>query len=703
MSNEIVEILLTAGLATQDSARNLNRDIKNLEKNNIGKLNLTANLSKESISNLKLQIDAIHKSLPNLDVTLNVKSNPIDTRMFSQMEQQIDSLQLKIKELEDRLRNTGSKPSGSPKNNPFSPTQEGAERTLKSIIELEEHVRKSDGKIKIIDDKETGKVKEVVTTIKNQLGQLETKVYRPKIDIAVGDIGKITKGLQESTQVTNSDVFNNFNKQLEQAKNKLAELGRQGKLSGKSFKDFNKEINSPNLTTIGQLDELINKMKQVGQVDSHNAKWNNATNNIKTQANESIASLEKLKQQASNLGLDTKQFDVMIAKMRSMSNIQITNDAQMNKANQAFSKLSSNVSALKNSTMSFDSAFKSFGNILDSVSRSGLMSANSLDAIRTKITLLNNTDLSMDEKVRRLKDEISQLNAKLGEAKHANKMAEAVQKTKNEVDKLQAALTRVLNSNPRTVDRNVASSIQQEINRLNNIPAFNNTAQVKAYNQEVQNTATSVRQLSSESTTAGRNSMSIIQNMKTALEKFPIWLFTGGIFFGLARGLKDITNNVIELDTAMVNLARVSSAFQFEFDEVISTSIENVTALSGKLSEYLELVNEYARTGKTLDESFDLANTTQTLVNISDLDAKEAMDSITAALISYNLTASESIRIADKINEIDNNFSVTSKILSDGMLKASATASTFGVSLDELLSHITAISSATRESGAIVG
>ncbi|WP_442637590.1 phage tail tape measure protein [Rossellomorea marisflavi] len=56
-----------------------------------------------------------------------------------------------------------------------------------------------------------------------------------------------------------------------------------------------------------------------------------------------------------------------------------------------------------------------------------------------------------------------------------------------------------------------------------------------------------------------------------------------------------------------------------------------------------------------------------------------------------------------KLNEVDNNFAISTKDLSDGLRKSAATAKTFGVSIDQLVGYIAAIGSTTRESGAVVG
>ncbi|WP_238548715.1 phage tail tape measure protein [Bacillus sonorensis] len=56
-----------------------------------------------------------------------------------------------------------------------------------------------------------------------------------------------------------------------------------------------------------------------------------------------------------------------------------------------------------------------------------------------------------------------------------------------------------------------------------------------------------------------------------------------------------------------------------------------------------------------------------------------------------------------KLNEVDNNYAVTTQDLANSIRKAGATASTFSVDLNDLIGYTTAVASTTRESGNIVG
>jgi TP901 family phage tail tape measure protein len=48
-------------------------------------------------------------------------------------------------------------------------------------------------------------------------------------------------------------------------------------------------------------------------------------------------------------------------------------------------------------------------------------------------------------------------------------------------------------------------------------------------------------------------------------------------------------------------------------------------------------------------------------------------------------------RVKSKLNEVDNNFAISTKDLSDGIRKAAASSKTFGVDINELTGYIAAI------------
>lgn len=191
--------------------------------------------------------------------------------------------------------------------------------------------------------------------------------------------------------------------------------------------------------------------------------------------------------------------------------------------------------------------------------------------------------------------------------------------------------------------------------------------------------------------------------LSKAMVKFPVWMLSATLFYAPIRAMQDMTTRLVEIDTLMVTLQRVMNAPDYRFPQILEESVEMSDRLASKLTDVLSIMGDFARLGKSDLELSVLAESAQVLQNVSDLDAKGAVDTITAAMNNFNIEAKDSIDIIDKLNEVDNNFAISTQDLSDGMRKAASTAHTFGVDINELIGYIAAIGSTTRESGAIIG
>lgn len=207
-----------------------------------------------------------------------------------------------------------------------------------------------------------------------------------------------------------------------------------------------------------------------------------------------------------------------------------------------------------------------------------------------------------------------------------------------------------------------------------------------------------------ESAGAARQAgMTYKQMVTTAMEKFPIWMFSATLFYAPIRAMQDMAQRLIEIDSLLVDINRVMDVPDFKLTDMLNEAVTASDQLSSKLTDMLSVMGDFARQGFQEGELLDISKTATVLQNISDLDASGAVDTLTSAMLNYNIAAEDSIKIADQLNEVDNNFAISTKDLSDGIRKSASTAKTFGVDLQELTGYIAAIGSTTRETGAVVG
>lgn len=647
--------------------------------------------SVESQRNIQTYLTNLKKQLDTLDVTLNVKGGSENNKTFSQMESQIDQLQKQVQSLSKSLEKVGAGSLSSSFNNEVAESK-------KSLIALEDYVRTMNGrtKVELVGKGEEERVKSVVATFKDELGKLQKITYSP----IFGDDKKTITSFEQVGRAINDTNFEEFNKKSVAATKQLKELGLQGKLSAESFDVLEKELQRAFTTT--ELDKVTNKMKELSKQDIRSDKWENALSNVKTQAQELVKTLDKIEQNT-QVNVDTSQFNKLKSEIQSIANTEIKTDEDIKRINSEFSRLSETVTKVKNESNQFDNAFKKVNDTVLTISRTGIIANDSLRGVVGEIHKINSLDITLDEKIVMLRREIEKLNTEFGEEQHLNKMRKAMSKAALDVQDLNSSLEKTERTYRRTVSKMDTASLKAELSALSTIPSFTNQTDIDKFNEQINTAKSSLKTFNSQIASASRNSMLVTQAFSTAMEKFTIWMGASTIFYGAARGIKDLVDKTIELDTAMTNLKRVMDAPSYKFNEMLEQSIVNVDNLSGRLNEYLELVSEFARMNFNDIESLDMANTAQMLLNISDLDAKQSVDSLVAAMISFNIEAEKSVRIADVLNEVDNNFSITTKDLALSLNKASSTASAFGAELEDLIGYTTAISSVTRESGNITG
>jgi TP901 family phage tail tape measure protein len=191
--------------------------------------------------------------------------------------------------------------------------------------------------------------------------------------------------------------------------------------------------------------------------------------------------------------------------------------------------------------------------------------------------------------------------------------------------------------------------------------------------------------------------------LRTAMQKFPVWMISATIFYAPIRAMEDMTQRLMDIDKAMTEIRRVMDMPEFKFTELLQDAVDTSEELTTKLSDVLSIMGDFGRQGYEGSQLLDLTKTAQVMQNISDLDASSTVDSLVSAMVNFNVTAQDSITIANKLNEVDNNYAISTKDLADGIRKAGATAKTFQVDIDSLNGYITAIGTATRESGTIIG
>lgn len=195
-------------------------------------------------------------------------------------------------------------------------------------------------------------------------------------------------------------------------------------------------------------------------------------------------------------------------------------------------------------------------------------------------------------------------------------------------------------------DAQALANIQRSVNRIQRQTNLDLNLRTNDANKNLQ-------AIANEADKTNKNVRNLSSTLETVAKRIAAFSLVYGSINLISRGFSDLTSRVIELDEKLVSLRRVLDIPDYEFNTLLERSIANVDALSGRLSDYLELVGEFGRTGLSGDQAIALADTATLLQNISDLDASQSFDALTAAMVNFNIEARDSVQIADALNEVN--------------------------------------------------
>lgn len=190
------------------------------------------------------------------------------------------------------------------------------------------------------------------------------------------------------------------------------------------------------------------------------------------------------------------------------------------------------------------------------------------------------------------------------------------------------------------------------------------------------------------------------QSIGNVAKKIVGWTVMTGVIFGVIHALKDGIAAVVALDSALVELRKVSNLTADGLKQVVIQASAIGDEVARTTTDVIKATSAFARMGYSVKDSLNLAKQAEMLVNIGD--GINDVDTSTAAIIStlkgFNMTADQTSKILDILNEVSNNYAVDTSDLADGITRVSATLGMAGNSLEQTVAMITAATEVLRDS-----
>ena len=146
---------------------------------------------------------------------------------------------------------------------------------------------------------------------------------------------------------------------------------------------------------------------------------------------------------------------------------------------------------------------------------------------------------------------------------------------------------------------------------------------------------------------------------------------------------------VKELDSAFIEMQKVSNDSTSSLKSFADQSFDTSKNIGTTAVDLQSSAADWMRIGESIDEASKSAEATSILKNVSEFDS---IEDATSSLVSMSQAYSnlDKMDIVDKMNELGNNYAISTDELSKGLQDSASTLSLLGNSIDESAAIITA-------------
>lgn len=464
----------------------------------------------QSNKNIQSYLTELSKNL-KLDVVIN----PTGSGTFDKFNREAQSAYQNAEKINKAIGGMGkNKPVAS---GAFAGLNQEILKSIKSVEDLKKYLEANNMKYTLTmgyDKKGVEYIKKVTTDVKNEFGELSKLTISPKID---------SKGLmyfqQEIQKITNTDTHK-LSENIRKANSELTKMQQQGKLASNVLGKFSNAINGAK--TNQELERIVDNLKMMNMLGSHDTKISSNLLNTAQSAQFLQSKLDRLLQtyniKPQNGMLSSIRKD--IEQINSLASKTVKTSQDMKDLALASQRVSKGISELANSfshMQKFNNTMKDANNQLVKMKESALFSTKEIKKFESSLSRIKVGEL------KHVNNLLDSMRTKMDKLSNANKFQEDIQKQKRALKSLEADMIKTQNVYKRSFDPTQAAKLRQEIERIGKTK-IQSPIDLKNTIKQVDELKVKIKQFHSESASASKNNMGVIDAFKVAMERFPIWI-----------------------------------------------------------------------------------------------------------------------------------------------------------------------------------
>ena len=192
-------------------------------------------------------------------------------------------------------------------------------------------------------------------------------------------------------------------------------------------------------------------------------------------------------------------------------------------------------------------------------------------------------------------------------------------------------------------------------------------------------------------------------DIKRAFQRITDFGVAARILNKVQKEIANVYQNILKLNEAMTDIRIVTGASVDEANTLMTSYNKLAKELGTTTTEVAKSASEWMRQGYSASESVNLITSSVKLARLGFMDMNSATTSLTAVLKGFNLQATESSKIVDKLTKLDAEYATTAGDIATALSRTAAVARSANLDLDQTAAMLTTIIDITQQDAGSVG
>ena len=207
--------------------------------------------------------------------------------------------------------------------------------------------------------------------------------------------------------------------------------------------------------------------------------------------------------------------------------------------------------------------------------------------------------------------------------------------------------------------------------------------------KQLANFRTQMKATIAEEKQLGNLNFNIFDRMSGKMQEAVAFLATKFSFYEIFNQFRQGFEVIHQFDDALTEMMKVSDETRLSLERYQKTTFDTADAIGTNALQLQNSTADFMRLGETLDQAAESAKTANVLMNVSEF---QSIDEATKSLIALSAAYDDlsKTQIIDKLNEVGNNFSISTSGAAEALQASASALKTAGNDMDEALALVTA-------------